>query len=78
VRVYKRLAGRTPGADLRALRIDAACHLLATTDLPAKKIADMTGFGDPYQFAKVFKRTTGTTPLRFRTGRAGPAVRSNK
>ena len=67
IRLYRQLAGRTPMADLRALRIDTACHLLTTTDLPLKRIAAMAGFGDPYQFSKAFKKATGTSPRKFMT-----------
>jgi len=67
IRLYRRLAGRTPMADLRAVRIETACHLLTTTDLPLKRIAGMAGFGDAYQFSKAFKKATGVSPRRFTT-----------
>ena len=66
IRLYKQLSGRTPMSDLRALRIDAAVHLLTHTDLPIKKIAEAAGFGDPFQFAKAFKIATKNTPLKYR------------
>lgn len=82
IRLYKQLSGRTPKSDLRMLRIDKAIHLLTHTSLPAKRIAEATGFGDPCQFAKAFKAMTRHAPLQHRRNHlnqaSGKAALANK
>jgi AraC-like DNA-binding protein len=68
IRAYKRATGRTPMADLRQLRVDAACDLLLTTSLPLKAIARRAGFCDEYYFSRVFRRLRGMPPSAFRRG----------
>lgn len=68
IRAYRRATGRTPMADLRQLRVDAACDLLLTTSLPLKAIARRTGFCDEYYFSRVFRRLRGMPPSAFRRG----------
>jgi transcriptional regulator GlxA family with amidase domain len=51
----------TPIEDLILLRLEAACHLLATTHIPLKTIAYNTGFCDEYYFSKTFRRHFGTS-----------------
>lgn len=66
VRKFKRLAGRTPMAETRALRADYARDLLLTTDLPLKEIAVKTGLGDEYALSRVFRLQFGLPPGAFR------------
>ena len=51
---------------VRRRRIDQAGTLLRTTDQSIKKIARRCGFKDVPFFYRVFRRLTGTTPLRYR------------
>ena len=69
VRHYRKLTGRTPMEDVRALRVEYARNLLLTTDLPLKVIAEKAGMGDPYHMSHLFKRITGTSPGRLRSKR---------
>ena len=55
IRTYKQATGRTPMQDLRLLRVEAACNMLLTTDLPLKTIARDVGFCDEYYFSRVFR-----------------------
>ena len=66
VRKFKRLSGRTPMAETRALRADYARDLLLTTDLPLKAIAVKTGLGDEYALARVFRIQFDLSPGAFR------------
>jgi AraC-like DNA-binding protein len=50
----------------REARIDAACELLRTTDLPVAEIAQRCGFCDQSYFSRVFADLKGTTPRRYR------------
>lgn len=47
-------------------RISLAKELLEHTELSIQEVADRTGYGDYYQFNRVFKRETDTTPSRYR------------
>ena len=56
----------TPIQYLNRLRIDAACVLLKTTDLPIQKIAARVGIGDPSYFSELFRRHTAVSPVAWR------------
>jgi AraC family transcriptional regulator len=56
----------TVGDFIRQLRIEYACHELATTDLPIVDIALTAGFCDQSHFTRTFKRCTGLPPSLYR------------
>lgn len=66
LRAFKTETGRTPFQYLQDLRIEMACGLLAATDLPIAHVALDVGFKSQSHFSTVFRRTTGTTPARWR------------
>ncbi|MFJ9846920.1 helix-turn-helix domain-containing protein [Kitasatospora sp. NPDC101155] len=45
-----------------------AKRLLAHTDLPVARCAERLGFEDAANFSTFFRRQTGQTPSRWRTG----------
>jgi AraC family transcriptional regulator len=47
-------------------RIEAAEHLLASTDIPLSDIAVQVGFADQSHLTKAFRRSLGTTPAAWR------------
>lgn len=52
------------------IRVEKAYNLLINQrDLPLSKICECTGFGDPMNFSKCFKRLTGFTPSAVRAGK---------
>lgn len=63
---FRRRAGATVGDYRRTVRVRSACQALAATDRPLAGIASSTGFCDQAHFTRVFKRTTGFTPARYR------------
>ena len=64
--MFKRAGLVSPVQFIRRRRIDRACMLLSTTELPIKNIAERCGFRDIPFFYRVFKRLSGTTPLKHR------------
>lgn len=50
------------------LRIEAACDLLKSTDLPATRIASEVGYDEVPYFFRRFKREMGKSPLEYRKG----------
>lgn len=48
------------------IRMEYACNLLRTTSLSVGEIAERSGYGDYFYFARAFKRHTGKTPSEYR------------
>ena len=59
--------GTTPTDDLIRARIERACWLLKTGELPLREIASQCGFSEVYYFIRQFRKRLGTTPGRYRT-----------
>ncbi|MDQ8206712.1 helix-turn-helix domain-containing protein [Coraliomargarita sp. SDUM461003] len=57
----------SPGEFRIQVRIENACSLLETTDLPIKKIADQLGYADAFSFSKQFKQRVALSPQQFRS-----------
>lgn len=53
---------------LRELRMHQAASLLAQTDLPVKRIAELMGFQSRSAFSRAFTNAMGMSPRRFRVG----------
>ena len=56
----------TIGEYIRKTRIDAAKHLLTTTDLPVSEVCNAVGIEEYNYFTKIFKKETGITPYQYR------------
>jgi AraC family transcriptional regulator len=65
-RVFRRRHGVSVGAYARALRLERAAALLASSDEPLAAIAAGTGYADQSHLTRAFRRATGVTPARFR------------
>jgi AraC family transcriptional regulator len=66
-RIFKAVAGETPSAFLRRLRLEKAAHLLAfMRDTPVTDVAMDCGFATPSAFARDFKARFGVTPMAYR------------
>lgn len=65
-RVFKGATGMSPYNYVLRKRIEFARHCLRKDQASIQDIAFMTGFGDPIQFAKQFKRYNGVTPSAYR------------
>jgi len=69
VRKYKRLTGRTPMADVRNMRLEAARDLILTTALPLKAIAARVGLADETALCRLYRRRHNMTPGQLRRKR---------
>jgi transcriptional regulator GlxA family with amidase domain len=71
-RRFRHEVGVSPAAHVARLRVEAAKHLLADEGTGLATIAHRCGFGTVETFHRVFRRTTGTTPDRYRQHFATP------
>lgn len=66
-RVFRRRYNTTPIQYLNRYRIEIAREMLVKTGTKVSAIARFVGFEDPKHFAKLFRSTTGFTPIAYRT-----------
>jgi LacI family transcriptional regulator len=71
---FRRHLGRSPHQELIRVRLDKAKTLLVGTTMPLAKIAELSGFGDPDNFSRAFRRETGISPRDHRQQHSGSAV----
>ena len=64
--LFKKETGATFTNYLTKLRIDYACKLLKTTDLPISDIGLRVGYNDYFYFSRVFKKMKGKPPSSYR------------
>lgn len=73
-RLTARLFGRSFSRLLREERLRRAVALLRDRELTLGEIAEQAGFGNVYYFNRVFSRTLGMPPGRYRLSRAEAAL----
>lgn len=67
-RVFADAFGCGPMAYLATVRTERMAHLLRTTDDPVAVTARLAGWSDPDHARRVFRRSLGVTPTRYRAG----------
>lgn len=65
-KLFKKVTGNTVTAYQQKYRVDKACQLLATTNIPIRQICEAVGYGDLKSFYSLFKRIAGKTPQEYR------------
>jgi PAS domain S-box-containing protein len=65
-RQFKKRFLTTPRKYITNVRLNAACQLLSSTDLPIATIALQTGFYDQSHFTNQFTKLKGVTPAQYR------------
>ena len=68
-RRFRELLGRSVHDEILRMRLLRAQELLAETDLPLARIADLAGFRHSEYLSAVFKQRTGMTPGAYRLAR---------
>lgn len=66
LRRFKARTGQTPIQQFIHIKMQHACELLDSTDQAIKVIASEVGYQDPYYFSRIFKRTIGIAPQKYR------------
>lgn len=69
-RRFNSVLGEPPLAYLTGWRMTMARRLLRETELPLSAIAERTGYGSEFAFAKAFKRESGRAPGSYRLASA--------
>lgn len=64
--MYKEYFQVSPIKDLNKMRVERAKVMLLTSDMKLGEIAQILGFKNEYYFSKVFKRTEGIPPGKYR------------
>ena len=62
------LTDQAPGDYIRLIRLKRAVQLLKEDTHSITEIAEMTGFNDTGYFGKVFKKSTGMSPIHYKSG----------
>ncbi|AMJ59996.1 AraC family transcriptional regulator [Bosea sp. PAMC 26642] len=65
-RMFKQSVGVPPRVHLTRLRVERACELLGTTDLPITQIAFEVGYSSSQVLARVFLASQNMTPTDYR------------
>ena len=65
-KAFRQHLGRTPGEELRRVRLREGRRLLIETDFTLNRIAEKTGYSSANSFCIVFKRAFGHTPSKLR------------
>jgi AraC family transcriptional regulator len=73
-RMFHASTGKAPHAYVTAKRMEAACELLASSDLPLAKVATRVGYRTQAHFTGVFHRHVGVTPRTYRVSRSQASV----
>ena len=64
--LFKEVTGLPPHKYQTKLRLDRSRYLLKNTQLNISEIAFMTGFSDSLYFSRIFKKTFGCPPTKYR------------
>jgi len=62
---FAKETGQTITDYIARLRVEAACHYLATTALKVYEIAERVGYSNVEHFSRVFRKIAGTSPARW-------------
>lgn len=64
--LFRKKTGRSPVQYFIRLKIHKSCQLLYFTKATVKDICQQIGFEDPFYFSRMFKKSMGISPLKYR------------
>lgn len=64
--LFREITGQSPQEYIIHLRMNMACNLLISTDLPISQISHSVGWSDQRYFARLFRERYGQSPREFR------------
>lgn len=64
--IFKEETDKSPIEFFIKLKMDEACSLLRITTMKIKEIASSLGYTDAYYFSRLFKKTIGLSPKKYR------------
>ena len=70
-RAFSRFMNCSPARYINSLKIKKAQQMLKIPEMSVNSICEQLNFYDVAYFYKVFKKTTGTTPIKFRENKDG-------
>lgn len=68
---YKQLTGYPPIKHFLHMKMERACYLLDSSELPVKAIAFQLGYRDPLYFSRIFRKVMGIAPSDYRQRQRG-------
>lgn len=68
---FRRQTGQSPMAYFIQMRMRLACRLLDLSGKPVKAVASEIGYRDPYYFSRIFKKSMGISPDKYREIKKG-------
>lgn len=69
--IFSGSTGQSPISYFIQLKIKRACSLLDFTSLKINQICHLVGMNDPYYFSRIFTRTMGVSPRKYREIKKG-------
>lgn len=64
--IFRNATGHSPLSYFNLLKVKRACQLLSTTDMLISQICVKVGIDDPYYFSRLFTKTVGISPRKYR------------
>jgi LacI family transcriptional regulator len=74
-RRFATLLGRSPKTEILRLQLGCVKDILAMTELPLERVAELAGFNHVEHMCKLFKKRTGQTPGQYRAANRSGAYR---
>lgn len=65
-KLFKKITSKNPQEFLIQYRMNKACELLRSTDLPITQISRLVGYANPFHFTRAFKALYQQPPLEWR------------
>ncbi len=63
---FRKFLGRSPAEEIRRVRLEKGCELLARSTMSISEIATSCGFSNATRFGVAFRKRFGQTPLAYR------------